>query len=196
VEHGATLLVTGDIDRDAYWRPVARTASLGLSVTRRPVAGTERIDIGGRSFSVGYRGEKLERVERALVEGMSAAAVVERTVGRGRIIWSPLPLELAEPIEPTVALYRYAATAAGLAPHVSAADGPPGLFVGVSRFADTVLVALSSEEGTDRDVALTYAPSGRELSVNLPAGRAVLLLLDAVSGTIIDRTTPPATTRH
>ena len=186
VEKGSTLLVTGIIDADEHWRPVERTKALGLRASSRPVAGQEPAVIAGTTWRLGYRGDRLERVETALVAGESPASVHRFVRGKGTILWMPLPVELSDSPVATVALYRAAIAAAGVAPTmvVEAADG--SVSVGAITYADAVLVALASESSADQDVTVSL-PGGTATPVRLPAGRAMLLLVDRKSGKVVGR---------
>lgn len=189
VDAGATLVLTGSVERDQYWRPVGRLARLGVEATARPVAGDETIRIAGEVFHAGYRGEKLEKVETS--QSSPSAKVETIAVGRGKILWSPLPLELAEPIEPTVAFYREGLRVAGVSAPVTVTPADPGVFVGANRFADAVLVVLASEGSADRQLEVRLAGGGEAVDVSLPAQRALLLLLDARTGKELARSNPP-----
>ena len=114
VERGATLLVTGAIDADEQWRPVKRTKALGLAAASRPVASLERIVIGGTPFAVGFRGQQLERVDTAFIPGEFAATVHRVGRGKGAILWMPVPVEISDSVDATVALYRAAFAQAGV----------------------------------------------------------------------------------
>jgi len=134
----------------------------------------------------------LERAERAVVAGGDAAKVVMVTRGKGTIAWSPLPVELAESIDPTVGFYRWALAQAGVKPAIAVERGAPGFFVGANQFGSNWLVALASEAGEDREVVVTHTPSGKRHTVALPSGRAMLLWLDGKTGALVDRSHPPA----
>ncbi len=186
VERGATLLVTGPIDADEQWRPAERTKALGLSSATRPVASQERTVIGGRPFVVGFRGQQLERVETAVVTGEQAATVHRVGRGKGALLWMPVPVEVSDSGDATVALYREAFAQAGIRPEVVVEPSDGSVFAGVERFADVVLVALVSESGADCD--LTVGLPGRAPShLRLPAGRAALLLFNRKTGALVAR---------
>ena len=184
VERGATLLVTGTIDADEQWRPVARMKELGLSAASRPVASHERIVIGGTPFDLGFRGQQLERVETAFVHGEEAATVHRVVRGKGTILWMPVPVEISDSVDATAALYRSAFAQAGVAPVVNVEPSDGSVFAGVERFAEVVLVALVSESGADRDVTVGL-PGGPPTRLRLPAGRAAIMLFDRKTGALM-----------
>lgn len=186
VEKGATLLVTGIIDADEQWHTVERTRALGLSAMFRPVSGHESVVIDGTTYHLGFRGDRLERLETAFVAGDTPAVVHHVVRGKGAILWMPVPVELSDSLDATSALYRAALARSGVqrAVDVEPADG--SVFVGATTFAEAVLVVLASESGTDRDltVSLRAAPVTK---VRLRAGRAMLLLFDRASGKLLGR---------
>lgn len=191
VELGATLLVTGPLDRDEYGRRAAdRLKAFGIDAAATGVAATEFVEMAGQGLEAGFRGDKLERIEKAVV-GEDRRDVITLQHGRGTILWCPVPLELAESVAPTVAFYRAGLAAAGVAPPVLVSPADPAVFVGASRFARAILVALASEGSRDRPLEVRVAGAPGATTVTLPAQRALLLLLDAKTGTEIARTTPP-----
>jgi hypothetical protein len=184
VEKGSTLLVTGIIDADERWVPVERTKALGMQTSLRPVASEESAAIAGTTYRFGYRGDRLERLETAFVPGESPAAVHRVARGKGAVLWMPLPVELSDSPDATVALYRAAIAEAGVMPPVVVEPADGSTFVGTTAFADVVLVALASESGSDADLRVSL-PGGAATPIHLPAGRAMLLLVDRKSGKLI-----------
>ncbi len=171
-ERGATLLVTGPIDFDEHWRPVARLERFGVQTELRPVAQDEALQLEGATLRLSYRGEAMQRIETAALPDQPHAQVVTFPVGRGRLIWSPHPVELAESTEPTVALYRYALEQAGIAPIFALADDDPGLLVYPARYRDATLYAIVSERGSPTHVRVTDRKTGAVLERSLPSQRA------------------------
>jgi hypothetical protein len=201
VERGSTLVVTGVFDADEYWRPAARGGNLGWKSEIVPVAESEFVRIGETEHHVRYAGEKIQRIEKALVSHEVTSLIKVKTIGPGRIIWSPLPLELGETLEPVVALYRLALVQAGLEPmftlgssaaqpgHRSETAVTPELLIRPTRFADTTLYTFVSE--TDRDTEVHWqpvlaAPGMRsDLSITVPGRRTALVMLDSANGKVI-----------
>jgi hypothetical protein len=186
VEKGSTLLVTGIVDADEHWLPVERTKALGLAVSSRPVAGQEPVVIAGTTYRFGYRGDRLERVETAFVAGESPATVHRIVRGKGTILWVPLPVELSDSPDATIALYRAAIAEAGVKPAVVVEPADGSVYVGAITYADAVLIALASESSADQNVGVSL-PAGVVARFRLPAGRATLLLLNKKSGKVIGR---------
>ena len=184
VEQGSTLLVTGIIDANEHWLPVERSRALGVPASSRPIAGQESAMIAGTTYRLGYRGDRLERVEAAFVAGESPAAVHRVVRGKGTILWMPLPVELSDSSDATIALYRAATAEAGLKPVIVVESADGSVCVGAITYADAVLIALASESGEDQNVSVSL-PGGAATPVRLPAGRAMLLLVDRKSGAVV-----------
>jgi hypothetical protein len=175
-QDGATLLVTGPIDFDEHWLPVPRLERFGLRTDIAAVANEEDLELGDTTFRVSFRDLKVQRLEKAAVDGETGPRVATLPIGRGRLIWSPLPVELAVQEEPTAALYRYALDHASVQPVFSLEPDDPGVLVYPAVHRDAVLYALVSELAHPQAVKLRDRVSGSSVEATLPAGGASLLL--------------------
>ena len=185
MEQGATLLVTGPFDDDEHWIPTGRMTSLGLSPVTRPVMPQETLVVEGVSLALRYRGEKMHRIETALRDeaATDGTNIVAVPVGGGRLLWSPIPVELAEEEEPTAALYRAAIMAAGLSPAIASPAGSDVL-IHPARYRDVVLYTLLSESHPSSDVTFADNVLGVSLTVKLRGGGAALVLLNRSNGQV------------
>jgi hypothetical protein len=191
VARGAVLCVSGPIDRDECERPIDRSGALGVPAAVRPVAPWEEIELDGRVARVGFRGSRLERAETAVIEE-DAAAVRVLEQGAGTIVWSPVPVELAESPLATVALYVAAASRARLDPPLAREELDPSLLVRPIVFRDTVLVCIVNEGAREQSARFSLRGlGGADARVTQPvaAQSAVLLLLDRATGRVLDRGT-------
>ncbi len=188
----ATLLVTGPIEADEHWLPVPRLERFGVEDTVRPVAQEEHLGIGDMMYRLSYRGDKFQRLEKSVQTPGAPARVAEFREGRGRVIWSPLPLELAEQVVPTVVLYRRALAAANVEPLFFVERPDPGVLIYPAVYREAVLYGIVSELGSATDVRLTHAETGTPLEVALPAGRAALAMVGRRDGRILGRYDPVA----
>ncbi|UCC82150.1 MAG: cellulase family glycosylhydrolase [Gemmatimonadota bacterium] len=192
VRDGATLLVTGPIDSDEHWLPVERLERFGVEATVRPVAQEEHLGIGDMLYRLSYRGDKFQRLEKSVQVTGAPARVAEFSEGRGRVIWSPLPVELAEQVAPTAVLYRDAIATANVAPLFRIERPDPGVLVYPAVFGEAVLYGIVSELGSATEVRLTDAGTETSLEVALPPGRAALLLVNRRDGRTLGRYAPDA----
>ena len=177
-EDGAWVVLTGPINFDEHWMPAPRLRRFGIAPTLEAVANEEDLDIAGSVQRLSFRDLKTQRLHKAVVEGQSVARTLRIPVGRGGLIWSPLPVELAEQIEPTVALYRYALGQAGVEPIFRLERDEPGVLVVPAVHGNAVLYGLTSELGSATTLALRHKEPDSTVEVSLPAGRAALVLLD------------------
>jgi hypothetical protein len=186
-EDGAWVVLTGPIDLDEHWIPAPRLQRFGIEATLQPVANEEDLDIAGLVQHLSFRDLKTQRLHKAVAAGQSVARTLSIPVGRGGLIWSPLPVELAEQIEPTVALYRYALGQAGIEPIFALERDEPGVLVVPAVHRNCVLYGLTSELGRATTLALRHKKPDSTVEVSLPAGRAALVLLDRRDGRLIGR---------
>jgi len=186
-DEGATLLVTGPIDSDEHWLPAPRLERFGVTTGIRPVAQEENLELDGEALRLSYRGEKFQRVETAVTNGGATARVMTIEVGRGRLIWSPLPVELAQQVEPTAALYRHALAQAGVAPRFATPRLDPGVLIYPAVYRDAVLYAVVSQLGAPASVRFKHVETGTPVETRVLPGRAALILVDRRDGRILGR---------
>ena len=185
VEEGSILLVSGVIDEDEHWLPAARSAALGVASSIAPVAAEESLSIGGKTARLSFRGEKIQRVEKAVVAGQTAAQVVVAAKGKGAVVWSPLPVELSDSVEAAEELYRFALERAGVVPMFEAKGKDDAILVLPTRFADATLYAFVSESDSPASLDVVDKRSGAAFHIELKARRSALAVIGA-NGTIVD----------
>lgn len=175
VEAGATLLVSGRFDGDAHFHPTGRQKEAGLPY--EPGALTIRENLmrwpGGEARLI-FGGDKTTYLDRAFLPDGSAWA--ERALGKGKILFAPLPMELNENLQAVGAVYRYAAKSAGVDPVYSTELDDPGILICPTRFPGATLYVLVSES-SGRDVSFRDLTSGKQFSSTLDPGRSAMLLV-------------------
>jgi hypothetical protein len=179
---GATVAITGAINLDDHWIPVSRV--FGALVKTAPVAESETISIFGKHV-VRYDGEKMQRIEKAVVEPQSRVHVLG--YGRGRVVWSPLPLELGDSMLAISEFYRFAFKLANVAPIFTASPRTPAVLILPSVFCDVVLYTFVSETDRDTRMLVTHLESRTRFSVHVPAERTAMVLLERRTGRVIGR---------
>lgn len=187
VDQGSTLVVSGAVDADEHWLAVRRMKEFGVEAASRPVTQEEFLMIDGHEYGVSYRGDKIQRIEKTVVEKAGAPSVMTFPRGRGSIIWSPLPLEVADVVEPIAALYRFALRQANVSPVYSVDRQDPSVLILPSVFAEAILYTFVSE--SDRDTALIFTDNGSKarLNVTVPAQRTAALFIDRSDGKILSK---------
>lgn len=116
-ETGAVLLATGPLGIDAYWRSSDRLSNILGKRELRNMRREEVLMLQGQVLPVSFGHRRIAEVTKETIiqkNGGSSTidTVVNLPLGKGRLLWSPLPVELSERRDTTAALYRYAVNAA------------------------------------------------------------------------------------
>ncbi|HXQ70213.1 MAG TPA: hypothetical protein VN844_06980 [Pyrinomonadaceae bacterium] len=157
-KQGATIAISGALNTDEISLPVQQTESFAVS---------------GKDYLVRFEGEKIQRIEKA------GFAQIRQ---EGRLIRSALPLELGDSMEALVAFYRYAMTQARVAPIFTATAQTPAVLVLPSVFRDVVLYTFVSESNRDTTLQVTDLQTKTRFSVDIPAGRTSMVMIDRRNG--------------
>ncbi len=99
-------------------------------------------------------------------------------VGKGRILFTPLPLELNDNLRAIGDVYRYALKVAGVAPTYSATLEDPGILISPTRFPHATLYVVTSETGKPCDISFQDELSRKRFSGRLDPGHAAMLLVE------------------
>ncbi len=176
VRAGAVLLTSGRFDADEYFRPTGRAQELilvyqpGLLDTRENLVEWP----GGKAW-LSYGGEKVTHLERACLP--ENRTFVEKSIGRGTILFFTFPLELNDNLGPIGAIYQMALKRAGVDPLYSTSIDDPGILICPTQAGSATLYVLTSESSTEHKVTWKDALSGKEFTVPLNPGRAALMLV-------------------
>jgi hypothetical protein len=184
---GATVAISGAIDSDEHWLPAERSNLLGARAETLPVLESEAITIGEREYVVRYEGEKMQRIEKAVVHGSPAQPLI-RELGSGRFVWSSLPLEVGDSMDAIAAFYKLALAAARVTPLFTATPQTTTVLILPSVFREVVLYTFVSEINRDTQLRVTDVESRTPFNVSVPAGRTAMVLLERKTGRVIGRT--------
>jgi hypothetical protein len=177
VEAGAVLLVTGHFAEDAHLHPTGRQDALGIPYTVGPLLNREDLfHFPGGDEALTYSGLKTTTLTRAILP--DGADWTEKPLGKGRILFAALPLELNSNLRAVADVYSYALKAAGIAPVYSTTITDPGILICPTRFSNATLYVLTSESNQTA-VSFTDLRSGKAFAGTLPPGHAALLLVGA-----------------
>jgi hypothetical protein len=175
VSAGATLLVSGPFDGDVHLHPTGREKQAGLPYETVPLTVREEfMKFPGGDERLSYGGDKTTYLDRAVLPDKSLW--VEKTLGRGKILFSPLPLELNDNLQTIGDVYRYAMKTAGVASAYATTLQDPGILICPTKYQRATLYALTSESG-QQAVSFTDQKSGKQFSGTLDSGRSALLLI-------------------
>ncbi|HWP54084.1 MAG TPA: hypothetical protein VN476_08090, partial [Pyrinomonadaceae bacterium] len=190
---GATIVISGVLDADEHWLSNgSRSVGIfGFSPDTETVSASESILIGTADHEVRYEGEKIQRIEKAVMKAEGPARVLVQSHGSGRFVWSPLPLEAGNSMTSLIAFYQFALAQANLAPAFAVSPDPPSILVLPSIFEKHALYTFVSEADRDASLTLAHHDTRTPISLTIPAGRTTLLLLDRTNGKLIDSTNSP-----
>ncbi|SDR98930.1 Beta-galactosidase GanA [Paenibacillaceae bacterium GAS479] len=185
-ETGGTLLVTGPLNLDAYWHRTERAAALTGPSVLANVRREEALELDGELLSVGFAGEGIARLSKqALLSedgrpANAAAQLHQFELGEGRLMWCPLPLEMAESYMPLEAVYDRALETAGVLPELEWEKGGElaGVYGRKLQFRDGAVFIFVSEYALDADVIVKDPVTGMRYSFQLEAERSVLFATD------------------
>ncbi|WP_138755113.1 alpha-amylase family protein [Paenibacillus sinopodophylli] len=180
---GATLLLTGPTSLDAYWRPVERHSELFGERELVNVRREELLHIGNRLLPVSYGSRKIAEVwKEAQVDAVNADAdqLIEMPLGKGRVLWCPLPLELNDRIEPISAVYQYALASSGCREELSWIKGGhfPGVYGRKLTFQEGALFTFVSEFSLDAEIEVQDPATGVRYAFMLEKERSVLFAVN------------------
>lgn len=189
VEQGATLLVTGPLDRDPYMRPVPRLSALDgtLHSAFETILRHEPFTLAREVLQGVFGGDKLQRLEKQNVmdsEGKLQKELLSLSHGAGAILYTGLPLELSEN-DSLVALYRHACGVAGITVRP---QNPEGITVRRVEYRDSLLFLVYSEASSTENTTVSFEKAHFTCEVN--AGSAVMVFVERESGQVVG-TYPP-----
>jgi len=176
VEQGGNLLITGSIERDLHWQATARLQALGLDATPQPLLYRQaQLDLGTRSIALSFDAPKQQFAEALATADGKTFHELRR--GRGTIFVVNFPVELAEGLEPAVAVYGWVLQQLKIDPLFSGRFPSAGVLIRRAAFRDAILYAFASESGRDEEIDIRDRETGAAFHFRLGAQRARLLLL-------------------
>ena len=182
VRDGAVLLISGPFSDDPHLHPTDRAARVGLDYEDAPLLLREQsFHWTGGTLSLSYRGMKTTVLSRALLPDEKEWK--ELTLGKGKILFSVLPLELNDRLDAVAAVYAYALKSAKVDAVYTTTSTDPGLLICPTVLPHATLYVLTSETNKTA-ISFRDERSGKTFSGSLEPGRAALLLVGQ-NGTLI-----------
>ena len=137
-----------------------------------------------KAISLSYDQQKQYALEALRFEDGSTWK--ESASGKGKIFWSSYPVELAEGLDPAVALYGYVTAALKIKPMFELqAPLPPSVLVYSTEMQDSLLYILESESGDDTQIDVHDTTTGVRLAMKLPAQHAAMALIGKRDKTVL-----------
>lgn len=186
-QEGVTLLLTGSPQQDEYWRRSDRLLELGIDAPVENMAAVERLRLDGRVFDCTFHeafrlnlpGKVLSR---AVPAGASVAEPIEVSVGRGRVVYCPIPVELTDAIEPVVELYRRVLDRVADLPsplvRVDAPDHSAAHFIHAIEYGNATMVSMVNE-GTAARFRFALTSASCPVEADLDTGRGAKFYVDS-----------------
>jgi hypothetical protein len=175
VKSGAVLLVTGPWDGDAHMHATARQDSVGISYMDEPLTVRDPvIHFAGGDEALSFGDNKTTVLSRAVLP--DGSDWIEKPLGKGKILFATLPLELNDNLHAVGVVYSYALKAAGVVPVYSTKLRDPGIIICPTRFPNATLYVVTSES-SQTQIDFTDSKSGKSFSGELKSGRAAILLV-------------------
>jgi hypothetical protein len=180
-EKGGTLLFTGPIGLDEYWAQSDRLVE--ATGERRPgnVLREETLELEDSSLPLSFDGHRIAQVAKETITGICGAPQVRISkVGKGKLIWTPLPVELNDRSEPLMRLYEFSMRESGVRPELEWKKGGelPGIYGRKIRFAEGSLFVFVSEYASKAAVEVIDPVTGRSYGFELESERSVLFAVD------------------
>jgi hypothetical protein len=186
-ENGGTLLITGPVGLDEYWRPVNRLTEEVHAAEISNLLREEALDIDGKLSPVSFGGSRIADSCKQLVrdfgeqaDGQSsrskASQIIEAEIGRGQLMWCPLPMELNQRTESLIALYKYSLNKASLPLELEWLSGGdlPGIYGRKLAFTKGFLYVFVSEYSHAVDIEVKDPITGGIYSFTVESERSVL----------------------
>jgi hypothetical protein len=175
VKAGATLLVTGPFDGDAHMHATGRQDAVGIPYADAPLTIRDHaVKFPWGEQEVSFGGNKTTELSRAdLADG---GEWVEKQAGKGKILFSALPLELNDDLRVVGNAYRYALTIASVTPVYTTPLDDPGILICPTLLPRATLYVVTSESNQTQ-VSFTDERSRKNFTGKLDPGRAAMVLV-------------------
>jgi hypothetical protein len=121
-----------------------------------------------------FPGDKTTLLERFFLP--DSQSILEKPLGKGRILIVPLPVELNDNLKAVGDLYRYALQSANVTEAYSTTLNDPGMLICPTVFEHATLYVLTSESSSS-EMSFRDIRSGMVFAGKVEPGRAALLLV-------------------
>lgn len=181
VEKGAVLLVSGCIDKEEHFAPDAKIATLDTDYRTRKLLNFEKLTVDGVEFALDFRPITGHADVTNLLDCGDLpeyGVIKEYTVGAGKILYCPFPVELSTNTDAMTALYQYAIRKANAqnAIYEIIKGRPQIVFTAISYEKCTVYTLIN--EGFADTMTFRDLRSGVTISVTLKDNQGCKLWLD------------------
>lgn len=182
-KEGTSLLITGPLGLDAYWKTSDRGDHIVGKRSLGNVQREELLNINGVNHRVTYGRRRIAEVAKETLlhrDNGTPDEVHVLPLGKGKLIWTPLPLELNGRDEPLAELYRYATEIAGIEQELEWISGGDvaGIYGRKLSFPKGNLYVFVSEFALNHEVHVRDQRTGVSYAFQLEKNRSVLFSTD------------------
>jgi hypothetical protein len=173
---GATLLYTGPISLDEYWNKTERAKQIVGKTSVGNIRREEFMFINHTRHLASFPDKRIAEVMKEIPRDcLQPTGIQQYKIGKGKLLWSPLSIELNERNEPISELYKYALNIAGVAEDLRWIKGNyPGIYGRKLSFHSGDLFIFVSECGEDVEMEIQNTQNGSTYEFLLEAERSVL----------------------
>ncbi len=186
VESGATLLVTGFVEADEYWRNVDRLTGFSVKTHSWPVTRSERSNLAERPYPASSRFSRdaIQRLDCAITEDGDRSLIRSIKLKKGTLIVCPQPLELDDYDFNAAWLYTCALNTAQKRTRSPGEFPEHDLLVRREAFDVCDLLIFVSESSSEERCG---GPGPRQIpfGLRIPPQRIGLAFVDAESGKVL-----------
>lgn len=177
-ETGSTLVFTGPIARNEYFGYSNRAEQYLGKTALSPLAKYETVVYKEQEIIFSF--DRLYCCS-AFKETASAGGTVEVPVGKGRLLWFGVPLELTADGKELADLYRAVLADSGVVPQltISGKNTEP-LFASAVRWEKGILYTLVNEASERKEITLADSRTNRQYHFTVPENASFLFITDAV----------------
>lgn len=180
VENGGNLLITGPVDRDEHWAVVDRTAEVIPGSRTSPLTIHNAIQVltinPELTIPISFQQQAQSWLDFAQL-GDGSTSYREVIHGKGRIIWTSWPIELAQGDEASARLYSYVSGEVDIPALFDTSNLSPGIMAYALPLEDSVLYIFVSDSAETEPVKLHDRATGAEVNFLLPGQHAALALI-------------------
>lgn len=188
VDRGGNLLITGPVDRDKHWQRINRAAQFIPGSTTWPLTFHNAIQflrVNPESIIPLSFDQQSQTWLQTAQLGDGSTSYQEVVHGKGRIIWTSWPIELAQRDDAAGQLYRYVTGELGIDPLFEATALSAGIMCYPIQLENSVLYVIVSDNAETEQVELRDRTTGAELNFLLPGEHAALALVGKKEKSVI-----------
>ncbi len=175
-ETGSTLVFTGPIARNEYFGYSNRAEQYLGRTTLSPLAKYETVVYKGQETTFSF--DRLYCCS-AFKETASEGSVLEVPVGKGKLLWFGVPLELTADGKELAGLYRAVLADCGVVPQltISGKHTEP-LFASAVRWEKGTLYTLVNEASERKEIVLADSRTKKQYHFSVPENASFLFITD------------------